>query len=96
MAVGSYSPYNVKAELYNFGVGAWKTVENYPYAIGAGVYHYGMVFIPEKNSFFVIGGFTGEAGRDSISQIAKLNNGAWSSAGNLKSVRGVSFCLSLS
>ena len=93
MAVGSNGPYNVKAEMYSFSIGAWKTVEDYPYAIGEGVYGYAMVFIPETKSYFVIGGATGNHGEDTVSHIAKFTNGAWSLAGELNSPRNVRFCL---
>ena len=90
MAVGSSDQWHVKAELYNFGTGAWKLVDDYPFATFA-VYTYEIIFISEKNSFFVIGGSTGKYGKDQVSHIAKLANGVWSSAGNLKSVRAVSY-----
>ena len=32
--VGSYSPNNVKAELYDFGTGVWEVTEDYPFASG--------------------------------------------------------------
>ena len=94
MAVGS-SDYNVKAELYSFDVDAWKTVDDYPFAIGEGIYAYAIVFIPETKSYFVIGGATGKSGKDRVSHIAKLTNGAWSLAGKLNLARSVSFCLFL-
>ena len=91
MAVGSYSPYNIKAELYSFGTGAWKTVDDYPFGTGKGVYGYEMVFIPKTKSYFVIGGATGSNGKNRVSDIAKLTNGKWTLAGKLNSARNVSF-----
>ena len=91
MAVGSGSQ-SVKAELYNFVVGAWKPVDDYPFATSS-MSNYAMVFIPETKSYFVIGGATGKEGIDELSHIAKLTNGAWSLAGNLKPGRAVSFCV---
>ena len=92
MTVGSWAEYNVKAELYNFVTGAWKSVDDYPFAT-LSVYNYAMVFIPEIKSYFVIGGATGKMNADIVPHIAKLTNGAWSSAGNLKSARLVRLCL---
>ena len=92
MAVGSSNQYNIKAELYSFGIGVWKTVDDYPYATGKGVYGYEMVFIPVTKSYFVIGGATGQNGEGRVSHIAKLTNGPWYLA-ELKSVRSVRFFL---
>ena len=91
MAVGSFNPHSVKAETYNFGTGAWKTVSDYPF--GSRVYSYAMVYIPAKSSYFVIGGSDGIG----LTQIARLTNGVWSYAGQLNSGRAVSFvCFFLS
>ena len=79
MAVGSFKPYNKKAELYNFGTGAWKTVDDYPNPglPGAGVYDHEMLYIAEIRSFLVIGGWNGPDGSDYLSQIAQFKNGIW-------------------
>ena len=91
MAVGSGSQ-SVKAELYNFVVGAWKPVDDYPFATSS-MSNYAMVFIPEMKSYFVIGGATERNNAGIVPHIAKLTNGAWSFAGNLKSARLVRLCL---
>ena len=75
MAVGSSGQYNVKAELYNFENGSWKTVDDYPYSIGGAFYSYEMVFLPETKSFFAIGGATRGNAKDLVPHIAKLTNG---------------------
>ena len=82
-----------KAELYNFGTGAWDTVDDYPfgygsYAVAKAVYDYEMLFISEIRSFLVIGGYSGGM----LSQIASFQNGVLSDAGQLNSPRQVSFC----
>ena len=92
LTVGSGNPYHKKAELYEFGTGAWLEVDDYPIE-GTSVFNYDMVFIPETSSYYVIGGQYKGAGEESgpASQIGKFTNGFWSDAGQLKSVRIVSF-----
>ena len=87
LAVGSWQPYNIKAELYDFGSAAWTEVEDYPFASGSFVAYIDMVFIPEESSYFVIGGFSGS----DLSQIARFKDGEWSDAGQLNTARQVSF-----
>ena len=84
-AVGSYSPANVKAELFNFGTGAWTTVDDYPFTSSQGVTDFDMIYISETFSYFVIGGKS-----PSLSQIAQFKDGAWFDAGHLNSARAVS------
>ena len=89
LAVGSWYPNNKKAELYNFGTGAWKMIDDYPFGSESErLSDYEMLYIPETRSYLVIGGDDGYY----LSQIAKLKNGAWSDAGRLNSARYVSFC----
>ena len=88
LAVGSAYPANNKAELYNFGSGTWKTVDDYPFCRGMGCSDYDMLYIPETSSYLVIGGDSSRP----ISQIARFKDGAWSDAGKLNSARVVSFC----
>ena len=87
MAVGSYSPYNVKAELYDFVTDDWTTVQDYPYGAGS-ITNYGMVYIPATSAYYVIGGNDG----GDLSTIGMFKNGAWSEAGQLNTARSVSFC----
>ena len=87
MAVGSYSPYNVKAEVYDFGMDAWTTVQDYPYGDGY-VNSYDMVYIPATSAYYVIGGYDGTR----LKTIGMFKNGAWSEAGQLNTARQVSFC----
>ena len=70
---------NVKAELYDFGMDAWTTVQDYPYSAG-GIANYGMVYIPATSAYYVIGGYDGS---DELSTIGMFKNGAWSQAGQL-------------
>ena len=91
MTVGSSYQYNVKAELYSFDTDTWKTVKDYPYAKGEGLYGYAMLFFQETKSYFVIGGATGKNGKDRVPHIAKFTNGDWSLVGKLNSERNVSF-----
>ena len=88
MAVGSYSPYNVKAEVYDFGMDDWTSVQDYPYGVGF-VAYYDMVYVPATSAYYVIGGYDG----GSLSQIAKFKNGAWTEVGQLNTAREVSFSL---
>ena len=87
MAVGSYSPWNLKAEVYDFGMDDWTTVQDYPYAAEY-VVEYDMVYVPATSAYYVIGGFADE---QTVSTIAMFKNGAWSEAGQLKRARHVSF-----
>ena len=86
LAVGSYSPNNVKAEVYEFGMDAWTIVEDYPYAAGF-IVDYDMVYIPATSAYYVIGGNDG----GDLSTIGMFKNGAWSEAGQLNTARQVSF-----
>ena len=87
LAVGSYSPNNAKAEVYDFGTGDWTTVPDYPHGVRY-VSDHDMVYIPQTSAYYVIGGYDGS---DRISTIAMLKNGAWSEAGHLNTARTVSF-----
>ena len=90
LAVGSYSPYNIKAEVYDFGTGDWTTVQDYPYGVSRRyVAFYDMVYIPATSAYYVIGGYDGS---DELSTIGMFNNGAWSKAGQLNEARRVSLC----
>ena len=86
LAVGSVTPDNVKAEVYDFDMDAWTTVQDYPYGAEY-VAYYDMVYIPATSAYYVIGGYDG--GR--LSQITKFKNGARTEAGQLNTARGVSF-----
>ena len=90
MALGSYNPDNVKAELFDFGTCAWKTVDDYPFTSRSRVSSHDMVYIPETNWFIVIGGADGH---NELSQIAKFEHDKWSGAGRLKYARKVIFRL---
>ena len=91
MAVGSGSPDNVKAELYDLDTGAWIAVLDYPYGSGMTVIDYDMVYVPATSAYYVIGGADGFG---SLSKIAMFKNGAWREAGQLNKQRSVSFCFS--
>ena len=86
LAVGSYSPNNAKAEVYDFGTGVWTTVQDYPYGDGY-IYIYNLIYVPATSAYYVIGGSGGGA----RSTIGKFKNGAWSEAGQLNAPRYVSF-----
>ena len=86
LAVGSYNPSNVKAELYDYGTGDWTSVQDYPFGSGPSVYAFDMLFIGELSAYFVIGGYDTNF---SVATIAKFKNGAWSHAGRLNSARQV-------
>ena len=94
--VGSRTPNNVKAEVYDFGTGDWTSVQDYPYAAGT-VAYCDMVFVPETSAYYVIGGFDEGWGiggnwiRRDQARIGMFKNGAWSEAGQLKTARYVSF-----
>ena len=88
MAVGSYSPKNVKAEVYDIGVDAWTIVQDYP-SDAEYVAYYDMVYVPALSAYYVIGGYSGGF----LSTIAMFKNGAWSEAGQLNTAREVSFLL---
>ena len=89
MAVGFWSPGNVKAEVYDFGMNAWTIVQDYPYGPYGFVYSYDMVYIPATSAYYVIGRYTGGF----LSTIGMFKNGAWSEAGQLNTARSVSFSL---
>ena len=84
MAVGDLN--NFKAELYDFGNSAWATTADYPFAASWYVIGYDMVYIPEIQSYLVIGGQAGMY----VSQIAQFKDGEWLDAGHLNSARYVS------
>ena len=86
MAVGSFFPENVKAEVYDFGTGDWTTVQDYPYG-DEFVFYYDMVYVPATSAYYVVGGFSGRF----LSKIGMFKNGAWSEAGQLNTARSVSF-----
>ena len=86
MAVGSFSPYNNKAEVYDFVTDDWTTVQDYPYG-DEYVYNYDMVYVPATSAYYVIGGYDGSE----LKTIAMFKNGAWSEAGQLNTARSVSF-----
>ena len=87
MAVGSYSPDNKKAELYNFGIGKWKTVDDYPFGTNRYML-FDMLYLPITSTYLVIGGSDSSG---YLSQIAAFKNGVWSDVGKLNSPREVSF-----
>ena len=89
LAVGSRSPDNVKAELYNFVTGSWAVTEDYPFADGSRISDYDMVYVGAKSAYYVIGGQNDDW--DRLSTIAMFRNGAWSQAGQLNTARNVSF-----
>lgn len=86
MAVGSKEPAHVKAELYDFDMGEWTTVQDYPFGDGTRIYNYDMVYIPQISAYVVIGGFDGFH----LSTIAMFKKGVWSEAGQLHMARYVS------
>ena len=86
--VGSYDPYNIKAEMFNYGKGSWTTALDYPLASGSGFGYYDIIYLPERTAYYVIGGTDGTF----LATIAMFKNGAWSEAGHLNTARTVSFC----
>ena len=89
MAVGSSSPYNIKAELYDLVTGVWTAVPDYPYGNGVIIAGYDIVYVPATSAYYVIGGY------DSwhpLTEIAMFKNGVWSEAGQLNTARSVSLC----
>ena len=76
--------------MFSFGTGDWNTVLDYPFGGGSGIYYYDMMFIPETSSYLVIGGFAGDS---QLAQIARLKDGTWTNAGQLNSVRMVSYLI---
>ena len=90
MAVGSYMPYNNRAEVYNFETTKWTTVAHYPFR--ASVFSYGMVFIPEIKATVVIGGWNPDKPGSYQSHIAMFSHGddMWIDAGQLNQARYVS------
>ena len=89
MAVGSYLPHNVKAEIYDFSMDAWTTVQDYPFAAEY-VVENDMVYAPATSAYYVIGGNIGNWSTTLLT-IAMFKNGAWSEAGQLNTARDVSF-----
>ena len=87
LAVGSWSPENVKAELFDFETGTWTITADYPFASGSYVAYYDMVYIPQASAYYVIGGHDGS----NLNTIAKFKNGAWNEAGQFNTAREVSF-----
>ena len=65
------------------------TISDYPFASKL-LYAFDMVFIDNISSYVVIGGHDN---LNYLSQIGMLTNGTWSDAGQLNSVRAVSFRL---
>ena len=86
LAVGSYSPDNVKAELFNFETGSWTEVADYPFSNGV-ISHYDMLFIPDLSAYFVIGGWNDWG---SSATIAMFKEDVWSDVGHLNEARDVS------
>ena len=84
--VGSVLPDNVKAEVYDFGMDAWTTVQDYP--SDAEFCCFDMVYVPATSAYYVIGGYDG----GDLPTIGMFKNGAWSEAGQLNTARRVSFC----
>ena len=91
MAVGSCSPYNNRAEVYNFETTKWTTVAHYPFR--ASVFSYGMVFIPEIKATVVIGGSDPNDYGSYLTQIAMFSHddNIWIDAGQLNEARYVSY-----
>ena len=89
MAVGSYSPENVKAEEFDFETGSWTIADDYPYSDGLAIERYEMLFIPEMAAYIVIGGENSD--RYVMSTIGMFRNGDWSKAGQLNTARSVNF-----
>ena len=89
MAVGSYEPHNVKAEVYDFVTDDWTTVQDCPYF--GFIFDYDMVYVPATSAYYVIGGVKNDW--DQLSTIGMFKNGAWSEVGQLNAARYVSFCL---
>ena len=88
MAVGSFFPENVKAEVYDFGTGDWTTVQDYPYGGGFFVSN-AIVYVPATSAYYVVGG---KSDGGDLSEIGMFKNGVWSLAGHLNTARSVSFC----
>ena len=88
--MSSYNPDNLKSELFDFGTGEWKTVDDYPFT-SSRVTSYVMIYIPETLSYLVIGGSDGGTEIVVLSQIARFKGGKWSDAGRLNFARRVSF-----
>lgn len=86
LAVGSYRPKHVNAELFDFETDAWTTVSDYPYADGLAIRRYEILFIPEMSAFIVI------SGKDDDSYVATIGmfcNNVWSDVGRLNTARAV-------
>ena len=88
MAVGSYNPNNVKAELFDFEMRSWKVVSDYPYSSGYSVSWFTMLYVNELSSFIVIGGNNYDG--DQLATIGKFRNGFWFVAGRMNEARFVS------
>ena len=93
LAVGGRSPYNVHAELYNFGTGVWTAVQDYPFSPRLAVSYYDMVYVTATSAYYVIGGVPESDEYERLATIAMFKNGVWSDAGQLNTARDVSFCL---
>merc|ERR1712106_596952 len=83
LAVGSYSPDNKKAELYNFGIGKWNTVDDYPFGTNRYML-FDMLYLPITSTYLVMGGSDSSG---YLSQIVTFKNGVWSDVGQLNSPR---------
>lgn len=90
LAVGSKDSH-AHSEFFDFEMGEWLTIDDYPFANGSFVSNYDMLYVDTPlKAFFIIGGKNID---DRLGEIAKYQNGCWSSAGQLNSPRQVSFFL---
>ena len=89
LAVGSGTPNHVKAEMYEFGTGSWRAVDDYPFGNGKKITNNFMIYIDEMASYFIIAGYDGKT----MSKIARFTEGVWYDAGKLETERVVSFRL---
>ena len=94
MAVGSLSPDNVKAELFDLGTGQWEDVADYPFSSLGSISSYDMTFIPEMSAYIVIGGNAGyqDSSSHPLTTIAKFHDDVWSKVGQLNTARTVRLC----
>lgn len=92
MAVGSSSPDNAKAELYDFGTGDWTTVQDYWFGGATYIAYYDMVYVPSTSAYYLVGGHDDTVKQSLLERIAMFQNGAWSEAGQMHHARQVSFC----
>ena len=97
LALGSWSPQNIKTEMYSFVTNAWTEVDDYPYGGKPtdGMRAYEMIYISEASSYFVIGGKSGEGELSQIARFGVLGSppfatGQWYNAGKLNRGRVVS------